>query len=151
MPWQVAVLGLMALAAGCGLSVQAAVNSLLARGIGSPLTATAISFCVGTAILLSATLVSRQPLPSLDMAKAVPPYAWIGGGTLGAFFLFSVIFLAPRLGIAIVMSTVIAGQLAAAVALDHYGALGVAVREATAGRMLGVVVMFAGVLMIRFL
>ncbi len=60
-------------------------------------------------------------------------------------------FRAPRLGVAITISLIIAGQLAAAVVLDHFGLLGVVVREATPGRIAGVFVMFAGVLMIRFL
>src|SRR4051794_12444509 len=93
-------LGLVALLAGCGLSLQAAVNSELARGIGSPLTATAISFCAGLAALLLATLVTRQPMPTMAAARLLPPYAWVAGGLLGAFFLFSVIFLVPRLGVA---------------------------------------------------
>ena len=60
-------------------------------------------------------------------------------------------FVAPRLGVAVTMSLIIAGQLAAAVVLYHIGLLGVIVREATPGRIAGVVVMFTGVLMIRFL
>jgi|tagenome__1003787_1003787.scaffolds.fasta_scaffold20932256_2 transporter family-2 protein len=151
MPWQALLLGLMAFAAGCGLSVQAAVNGMLARGVGSPITATTISFCVGTTLLVAATLLTRQPLPTMAAARELPPYAWIGGGLLGAFFLFTVIFVTARLGVAVVMSTAIAGQLLAAIALDHFGLLGVAVREASLGRVLGVLVMVVGVVMIRVL
>ena len=68
-----------------------------------------------------------------------------------AFFLFSAIFLTPRLGVAVVMSTVIAGQLISAVLLDKFGVIGMAVREATPGRLVGVALMIAGVVMIRVL
>jgi transporter family-2 protein len=151
MPFQNLILTALAFVAGCALPLQAAINSALARGIGSPLTATAVSFTVGTVILVSAVLVTRQPLPTAALIGSMPAYAFLAGGTLGAFFLFSAIFLTPRLGVAVVMSTVIAGQLVAAVLLDKYGVLGVAVREATAGRLLGVVLMIAGVVMIRVL
>jgi transporter family-2 protein len=151
MPFQNLVLTAVAFVAGCALPLQAAVNSALARGVGSPLTATAVSFTVGTIILVSAVLLTRQPLPTAELIGSMPGYSFIAGGLLGSFFLFSAIFLTPRLGVAVVMSTVIAGQLIAAVMLDKYGVLGLAVREATPGRLLGVVVMIAGVVMIRLL
>jgi transporter family-2 protein len=148
---QALLLTLMAFMAGGCWSVQTAVNVELARGVGSPLTAVTISFLAGTLALALLTLATRQPLPSETSVKVLPAYAWVGGGLLGAFILFSLIFLAPRLGIAVVFSSAIAGQLIGAVVLDHYGLLGTVVREATLGRIAGVVVMIAGVLMIRFL
>lgn len=149
--FQVLFLGLMAFVAGCALSLQAAVNSGLARAIGSPLTATSISFCVGTIVLISSTLISRQPFPTGEMVRSLPPYYFLAGGILGSFFLFSAIFLTPRLGVAVVMSTAIAGQLIGAILLDNFGLLGVTVREATLGRVAGVIVMIVGVVMIRVL
>lgn len=48
---------LMALAAGAGLSVQAAVNSRLSAGVGGqPLVAALISFAIGTVCLLVVAL-----------------------------------------------------------------------------------------------
>jgi transporter family-2 protein len=148
---QTIVLGLVAFLAGCALPVQAAVNAELARGVGSPLTATAISFSVGTVILISAVLMLRQPLPTVELIGAMPVYSFVAGGMMGCFFLFSAIFLTPRLGVAVFMSTAIAGQLIAAVLLDKFGVLGMAVREATPGRLVGVALMIAGVVMIRVL
>ncbi len=145
------LLALIAFIAGCGLSVQTAVNLELARIVGSPLIALTVSFLVGTIVLAVATVLTRQPWPTAGAAQAVPTYAWVAGGMLGAFFLFSVLLLAPRLGIAVVFSIAIAGQLIGALVLDHFGLLGTVVREATAGRIAGIVVMLTGVLMIRFL
>lgn len=145
------LLTLLAFAAGASWAIQAAVNVELARGIGSSLTAVTISFLVGAVVLTVATLSTRQPMPSMDSVRAVPGYAWAGGGLLGAFIVFTVLFLAPRLGMAVVFSAIIAGQLVMALLLDHFGLLGTIVREVTLGRVAGVLVMFAGVLMIRFL
>lgn len=145
------LLTLLAFAAGASWAIQAAVNVELARGVGSSLTAVTISFLVGALVLTIATLASRQPMPSMEAARAVPGYAWAGGGLLGAFIVFTVLFLAPRLGMAVVFSAIIAGQLVMALLLDHFGLLGTIVREVTLGRVAGVLVMFAGVLMIRFL
>jgi transporter family-2 protein len=145
------LLTLLAFAAGACWAVQAAVNVELARGLGSSLTAVTISFVVGAVLLVLATLGTRQPLPSAAAVRDVPGYAWIGGGFLGAFIVFTVLFLAPRLGMAVVFSAIIAGQLVMALLLDHFGLLGTIVREVTLGRIAGVLVMFVGVLMIRFL
>ena len=147
----VIALGALALVAGFCLSAQTAVNSNLTRGLGSPITAAVISFMVGTTALWIAAFTARVPVPTIDAVKAVPTWAYVAGGLLGAFYMLTNTFLAPRLGVAITMSLIIAGQLAAAVVLDHFGLLGVVVREATPGRIAGVFVMFAGVLMIRFL
>ncbi|MFN8828335.1 MAG: DMT family transporter [Labrys sp. (in: a-proteobacteria)] len=147
----VIALGALALVAGFCLSAQTAVNSNLTRGLGSPITAAVISFMVGTTALWIAAFTARVPVPTMDAVKAVPAWAYVAGGLLGAFYMLTNTFLAPRLGVAITMSLIIAGQLAAAVVLDHFGLLGVVVREATPGRIAGVFVMFAGVLMIRFL
>ena len=76
-PHKTIVLGLVAFLAGCALPVQAAVNAELARGIGSPLTATAISFSVGTVILISAVLMLRQPLPTVELIGAMPVYSFV--------------------------------------------------------------------------
>jgi len=151
MPLQTLLLGFMALVAGCCLSVQSAVNTQLTRGLGSPLLTAVLSFSVGLTALIVASVASRQPLPSAEMVKGIAPYAFVTGGLVGAFYIFCNSFLTPRLGVAVFMATVIAGQLLAAVVLDHYGLLGMMQREASPGRIVGVFVMFAGVLMIRFL
>jgi transporter family-2 protein len=147
----VIALGALALVAGLCLSAQTAVNTNLTRGLGSPITAAVISFMVGTTALWIAAFVARVPVPTMEAVRALPAWTFVAGGLLGAFYMLTNTFVAPRLGVAVTMSLIIAGQLAAAVVLDHFGLLGVIVREATPGRIAGVVVMFTGVLMIRFL
>jgi transporter family-2 protein len=57
--------------------------------------------------------------------------------------------LAPRLGVATTIALVVAGQMLAAVALDHYGLLGVPVRPVNAWRGLGAALLVAGVVLLR--
>ena len=49
------------------------------------------------------------------------------------------------------MSFAIAGQLLAAMLLDRFGVLGMAVRETTLGRLAGAALLIAGVVLIRVL
>ncbi len=83
--------------------------------------------------------------------RSVPPYVVFSGGLLGACYVTAAIILAPRLGVAALVSLAIAGQLAAGLVLDHFGLLGLAERSLSLGRGLGVVLVFAGALMVRYL
>ena len=80
---------LLAVLAGGGLAVQAAVNAELGRGLGHPISAAMVSFAVGTLLLIAYVLVLRLPLPSLAKFAAVPWWTWLAGGLLGAYFISS--------------------------------------------------------------
>lgn len=138
----------MALIAGAFLPVQTAVNNKMAMTVGSPILAALVSFVVGTFGLLIYALATGESVTSVASAKNAPAIAWIGG-LLGAFFVTATVILLPRLGVALTISLIIAGQMAAAVAIDHYGLLGVPIKEVSLARLLGVLLVTAGVILIR--
>lgn len=138
---------LLALLGGVLIAVQAPTNALLARASGSPVLAALISFVVGTAALLAMLLTSGAPR-GLAGLRGVPWYAWVGG-LYGAFFVAVAAFVAPRIGVGALLTAAVAGQLAAALALDHYGLLGIEPRPATAMRVLGLMLVFAGAALVR--
>ncbi|MGE4265341.1 MAG: DMT family transporter [Desulfovibrio sp.] len=139
---------LTALVAGALMPVQAGVNARLRDSLGDPLMASLVSFCVGTAALLAFILVTRTPWPGLAAASAAPWWSWCGGA-LGAFFVAVTIILAFKLGATGLMAWIIAGQLIGSVLLDHYGALGFAVREVSWQRLAGVLLLFAGAVLVN--
>ena len=55
----------------------------------------------------------------------------------------------PRLGVAMTITLMVAGQLALSLLLDHFGALGVPRQPLNLGRIAGVALVFAGVLLVR--
>ena len=57
--------------------------------------------------------------------------------------------LLPRLGVVLSFSLVLAGQMFAAILFDQYGFLGLAVREISPGKIIGAVLLIAGVILIR--
>jgi transporter family-2 protein len=89
-----------------------------------------------------------QPRLSFGPLREVPWYAW-AGGFYGAFFVAVSAFAAPRLGIASLVTIGIAGQLLAALAIDHFGAFGIERAEISPGRVLGVLLVIAGVVLVR--
>jgi transporter family-2 protein len=70
-------------------------------------------------------------------------------GLLPIPFLVGAGFLAPRLGVGLFISAIIAGQLITAVFLDQIGAFGSQVVKVDAVRVAGVVALMVGVVLIR--
>lgn len=139
---------LLALLAGAAMPTQAAVNNKLAGFVNSPVLAAFISFVIGTLALFLYILSTGVPLSQLTSAKNAPAIAW-AGGLLGAFFVAAVVTLVPRLGVALTFSVLIAGQMLLTLLIDHYGFLGVPVKEVNIPRFLGVLLVIAGVVLVR--
>ena len=137
----------LALLAGVLIAVQAPTNAILGKASGSPIIAAFLSFLVGTVAL--GAVVARSPggllAPEL---RAVPWYAWIGG-LYGAFFVAMAAFGAPRIGVGPLLTAAIAGQLLAAIVLDHYGLLGLARQPVSIEKVGGVVLVLIGAWMVR--
>ena len=139
---------LVALVAGAVLPVQTAVNNKMAVAVGSPVLGALVSFAVGTISILVYSIASGEPLSSLSNSRDAPAIAWIGGLT-GAFFVTVTIILMPRIGVALTISLIIAGQLITALVMDHFGLLGLEVRQVTPLRIAGVVLVGLGAVLIR--
>jgi transporter family-2 protein len=136
------------LAAGSGIPIQASVNSALRQHLGRPEWATLVSFGVGTLLIALVLLLQRTPLPAAAQVARAPWWSWTGGA-LGAFYIFTTIVLVPRLGVATTLAVILAGQVVSGLLLDHVGALGLATREVTPGRLAGVVLLATGVFLVQ--
>lgn len=139
---------LLAIVAGAILPTQVTINSRLASAIGNPMMSAFISFLVGTVALLSFILITGVPLSSIARIKNAPPVA-LTGGLLGAFFVAVSIIILPRLGVAMTVSLIIAGQMLMSIMIDHFGLLGLPVREISLPRLAGVLMIVFGVVLIR--
>lgn len=137
----------LVLVAGAMIALQAPTNVMLARAGGSPVLAALISFAVGTASLLVVWLASgNRPGPAAF--GALPWYAWLGG-LYGAVYVAIAAYAAPRLGLASLVTIGIAGQIVMALWLDHFGALGLPGQPITATRVIGALLVVAGVVLVR--
>jgi transporter family-2 protein len=142
------VLVVVALLAGAGLPVQAGTNAVMGRYVGRPEWAAFLNFAVGL-VALGAWLAALRlaPPPTLALARA-PWWAWTGG-FLGAFYVSAIVLLTPRLGVQATLALAVAGQLVVALALDHFGALGLEIRPVTPSKLLGVALLVVSVVLIR--
>ena len=139
---------LLAILAGAMMPTQAATNNKMAVVVDSPILAAFISFIIGTAALFVYVIASGTPIGNLASVRDAPPVAWIGG-LLGAFFVAMTVVLAPRLGVAMTFSLIIAGQMLVTLVIDHFGLLGVDVRPISWARFAGILLISGGVVLIR--
>jgi transporter family-2 protein len=137
---------LLAILVGGALTVQVGMNATLARAIGSPLWASAISFAIGLLALVGFAAVAGSRASAGTLGQ-MPAWAWMGG-LLGAIYVASVTVLGPRLGGMTMLALVIAGQLAVALVVDQFGILGYPQLAVTPSRLLGAVLLLVGVLLI---
>ena len=142
------ILWLSALLAGMVLPLQAVINGRLSKEIGSPVLASFVSFFVGAVCLGLYCLATRAALPSAHSLGRLPPWLWMGG-LIGAFYMVGVVSLVPRLGVSVTMGLVISGQIILSACLDHFGLLGLHTHPLNAGRVLGIILLIAGVLLVK--
>lgn len=133
-----------AFAAGMGVAVQFGVNGQLRRLSGQPIWASFISFVVGTVALFLCFLTTRRAWPAGGELAHAPWWVWTGG-LLGAFYVVVSVVSGPRLGSATLVACVIVGQLIASVVIDHFGWIGYPVHAVSPGRIIGALLLVAGV------
>ncbi|MDK1386463.1 DMT family transporter [Sinorhizobium sp. 8-89] len=140
----------LAFAAGCAISVQAAVNAQLAAGFGGNVFAAAFySFATG-AVALGIIALGRGGLPTaLTVLPSQPAWKLIGG-LLGAGAIFSTVLLTPQIGLANLLILVIAGQLIASLTIDNFGLLQSAVKPVTTVKLIGAFCVICGALITLF-
>ena len=139
---------ILAIVAGAVLPIQAGLNVQLRKSVHQPIFAAFASFLIGTIGLLIYLVILKFDFSAIAQTKTVSPVVWIAG-ILGAFYVAAVIILAPKLGTALTFSLVVAGQMAVSLVLDHYGSLGLPIKQINWQRILGVAFLVAGVLLIR--
>jgi len=133
--------------AGGATALQAPTNARLATAVASPVNAAFVSFAVGTAAL-GIMALALQTRPDIQAAKALPAWAW-AGGLYGVVFVVAAAWAVPRLGVAMTVTLMVAGQLLLSLTLDHFGALGVPRQPMNLGRIAGVALVIAGVVLVR--
>ena len=139
---------ILALIAGIMAPTQAAINNKLASEIGGAILAAFVSFVIGSIALFLYILATGAPIGNLASLRNASYISWTGG-FLGAFFVAVSIVALPKLGVALTFSLIVAGQMLITLILDHYGLFGVPVKEVNVQRILGIVLIIAGVILIR--
>ena len=135
---------LLVFVAGIGVTLQLGVNSQLRQAVANPVLSSLISFMVGTVALVLYFVTTSKTMPAFETFKGIPWWKYMGG-ILGAFYVTTVIIAAPRIGAANVIVLVVAGQLLMGLLCDHFGLLGFTIQHINIYRVLGALLILAGV------
>ncbi len=118
------------------------------RVLKSTVSASIVSFVVGLIALIVYAFITRMPFGNLREGLTLPWYYWMGG-ILGAVYVYGLIVLTPRLGVALTFGLTVAAQMTFSLVMDHYGWLDVPVSPISWYRVLGVLMIITGVVLIR--
>ena len=139
---------LFGLAVGCLFGVQPSINGSLASAVEHPLQASLISFGTGASLMLAICAFSGNfPLRFSVSPSGLPWWIWVGG-PIGVVVVTGSLLLVPRIGALSWFAALITGQVITATMLDHFGWLGTPRVQASPLRLLGAVVLLAGLALI---
>ncbi|MEY4730915.1 MAG: hypothetical protein RL020_2073 [Pseudomonadota bacterium] len=138
---------LLTVLVGIALPFQVAMNGQVRDALGHPLWGAVANFVVGLLLLLVLATALRVPLPSNMMLTKPPLWAWCGG-LIGVMFVMSAILAGPKIGSAIFFALIIAGQLFASLALDHFGVLGFPHNPLNFWRIIGALMLIGGAVLV---
>lgn len=141
--WPIAAL---MVAAGVGIPIMAALNAGVGQQLQSPVAASALLFGLG--LIVSLAILAFTGVPTGEQVAAVPAWRYTGA-LFVVFYILSITWAAPRIGVGNAIFFVLLGQLVAAAAIDHYGLWGAIKSELTLRRASGILVMAVGVYLAR--
>ena len=145
---QIVAYALLAGAAGLSFVMQQVVNADLKTAIGSTAWAGFVSYLGGTLCMLVGAIAMREMVPAIPLLAATSWWQWTGG-LFGAVYIAISIFLVPKLGTATFVALLVAGQMIGSLLLDHFALFGLPQHEASAGRVVGALLLIGGVVMVR--
>jgi len=132
---------------GVGIPVLATFNAALGQQLGSPAAATFVLFIVG-AIASGIVLMLAGGLPNASHFTFERPYIYFAALFM-LFYVLSITWAAPRIGLGNAIFFVLVGQIVAAATIDHFGLWGAVKSELTGRRLAGIAVMALGVYLAR--
>jgi bacterial/archaeal transporter family-2 protein len=139
---------LLSIIAGVAVAFQTGVNSQLRTDTNNPVLTALISFGIGTVALfvLYFSFFRQSPMfpPGTD-------FQWwkFMGGLLGVLYVTAIVIAAPRIGAANALAFIVAGQFIAAIVIDHFGWMRLPMNPVTTYRVLGIILLLAGVYLIQ--
>ncbi|EIJ70161.1 DMT family transporter [Pasteurella bettyae] len=141
---------LLGIFAGMLGAMQTAVNGQLGRILHSPLQAALVSFIGGALALLIFVGVKEGRFHRIfeTTQKHMPWWLWLGG-LLGAAFVFMGVVLMPIVGTGTTVILALLGMISGSLLVDQYGILGAPRKPVYGIQILGLIILFLGVALIR--
>ena len=140
---------LMAIVSGCLSASITGAYAQLSAIVGNPVQATTVAFFVATmALLLFCTGMGKTQLVSKAFSRDYPWWMWTGG-LCGAIIVLGNAWLVAHVGVGVFLMALLVGQLALSMLMEHYGWLGAPRKPITWPKIIGILLMLAGIALIR--
>lgn len=134
--------------AGIANAIQPGQNATLAKSLGLPVTAGLITLVISSTVLLVGGIaIGKLQIPTGGQLAAVPWWAWFGG-FFSVLLILAQLYASPSIGAASFLGIIVTVGVACSIALDHYGLVGFPEHPASVWRVLGAVLMIAGVALV---
>ena len=139
---------ILAVSAGAMIPFQSAMNTTLGKNLQSPYFSALSVFIIAAIGLSIYILVTKQTVPNPQQFTNAPKWSYLGG-ILGGTYILLIVVLAPKLGIGNVTVMVLLGQILAAMIIDQFGLLNATVHSLNWQRIIGLVLLIAGVYLVK--
>ncbi len=138
-----------AIVSGCLMASIGAIYARLGSITGSAIQASTISFIIATAVIFIYCVIAGK-LISIRKAfsRKYPWWMWIGG-IAGATTVFGNAWLIPKIGVGVFVMALLVGQLLLSLLMERNGWLGAPKKAITIRQIGGIIIMLAGVALIR--
>ena len=137
-----------AVCGGIAGALQAPINAGLGKHVG-PLQATLVSMGGSFAIMLVINIVRYLVTGQSGIAGVLECEPWmLLGGIEGSFILFGVATCTPKMGVALLVTLSMLGQMFASLVIDGFGLMGTTAVPTNPLRIAGVVLFVVGILLV---
>lgn len=137
-----------AIVVGAAISVQPPINATMARSLGSPLLASAISIFISLVIVTILWLSWGKGAGDLSQVRAMPWWVVIGG-IVGVVFVAGSVVIAPVLGVALFFVCLVAGQLIGSTLIDQFGVFGLTIKPLNIMTLSGIGLVLLGAALVH--
>ena len=143
--WQLA-----AVLSGCLSAVVGAILASLGQVIGSAIQATTVLFAIATGVMIVYCCLGGSIVKTRKaFTTSAPWWMWMGG-ILGAVIVYGNAWLIPLIGVSAFMMALLIGQLLLSLLMERHGWLGAPKKHISWTQYAGIIIMLAGVFMIKF-
>ncbi len=140
---------LLSFSVGIMVVIQGGINARLGVLLNNSLLATSTALTMSASLTLIAVLITVRQFPNMDQIREIPVYMWVTGGFISFFAVTLFYYIIPRVGISTAVTFGLAGQLIFAAIAGHFGWFNMPLDTITLKKVMGLIVMIAGVILIK--
>lgn len=134
---------------GMAIAMQSGMSAQLGKLLQSPFAATFVVSFVTAMLIFILVSVAKIGLPSFSSIKDIPVHLWFLGSIFSAVALSTIYWLMPQIGVSNVMVGVLMGQIIMSILASHFGWFNMPVNSVSIMKLGGVMMLFAGVVLVN--